>query len=69
MKPTEKQKKIIDFLIDQLKCWRDSNDIYSPTLYSDMEECFEELKDDIKPIYICLNLDVLLLEYFYLLKI
>lgn len=51
MKPTEKQKKIINFLIDQLKCWRDSNDIYSPTLYSDMEECFEELKDDIKPIY------------------
>lgn len=49
MKPTEKQKKIINFLIDQLKCWRDSNDIDSPTHNSDMEDCFEELEDDISP--------------------
>lgn len=50
MKPTEKQKKIINFLIDQLKCWRDTNDINSPTHNSDMEECFENLKYDIGPI-------------------
>lgn len=50
MKPTEKQKKVINLLIDQLKCWRDSNDIDSPSHNTYMEDCFEELEDDINPI-------------------
>lgn len=50
MKPTEKQRKVINLLIDQLKCWRDSNDINSPSHNDYMEDCFEEIKDDIGPI-------------------
>lgn len=52
MKPTEKQKKVINILIDILKSWRDSNDIDSPTLNSDLEESLEELNDYIASAYL-----------------
>jgi hypothetical protein len=46
MKPTKTQKTVIDAIIDQLKFWRDTNDINSPTHYSDMDECYwSDLED------------------------
>ena len=50
MKSTEKQKKVINLLIHQLQCWKDSNDINSPSHNDYMEEFFEEIKDDIGQI-------------------
>lgn len=40
MKPTKTQKIVIDAVINQLKFWRDTNDINSPTHYCDMDECY-----------------------------
>lgn len=39
----------MNLLIHQLQCWRDSNDIDSPSHNTYMEDCFEELEDDISP--------------------
>lgn len=47
MKPTEKQKKACDAIIQEISWWRDSNDIDSPTHYSDMEDCLRADLDDI----------------------
>lgn len=46
MKPTKAQKATIDAVIDQLKFWRGTNDINSPTHYSDMDECYQSALDD-----------------------
>ncbi len=46
MKPTKTQKTAIDAVIDQLKFWRDTNDINSPTHYSDMDESYQSALED-----------------------
>ena len=46
MKPTKTQKTAIGAVIDQLQFWRDTNDINSPTHYSDMDECYQSALDD-----------------------
>ncbi len=45
MKPTKAQKVTIDAVIDQLQFWRDTNDINSPTHYSDMDGCYQSALD------------------------
>lgn len=46
MKPTMIQIKVIDAVIDQLKFWRDTNDINSPTHYCDMDERYQSALED-----------------------
>jgi hypothetical protein len=46
MKPTLKQLKVIEFLEQQLKFWKNSNDIGSPTHIGDINEFSQYLKDD-----------------------
>ena len=46
MKPTERQKAICDAIIREVQWWRDSNDINSPTHYSDLEDCLRADLDD-----------------------
>ena len=46
MKPTKTQKAVIDAVIEQLKFWRSTNDINSPTHYSDIYECYKPYLDD-----------------------
>jgi hypothetical protein len=38
MKPSNKQLKVIEFLEQQLKFWKNSNDIGSPTHVGDISE-------------------------------
>jgi hypothetical protein len=38
MKPTTKQLKVIEFLEQQLKFWKNTNDIGSPTHVGDISE-------------------------------
>lgn len=38
MKPSEKQTKVIEFLEQQLKFWKHTNDIGSPTHICDISE-------------------------------
>ena len=46
MKPTKTQKIVIDAVINQLKFWRDTNDINSPTHYDGMDECYKYFLED-----------------------
>jgi hypothetical protein len=46
MKPTPKQLKVIEFLEQQLKFWKNTNDIGSPTHIGDIGE-FSQFLDDI----------------------
>jgi len=46
MKPTTKQLKVIEFLEQQLKFWKNTNDIGSPTHVGDITEFSQFLKDD-----------------------
>ncbi len=46
MKPSSKQLKVIEFLEQQLKFWKNSNDIGSPTHVGDITEFSQFLKDD-----------------------
>jgi len=46
MKPTTKQFKVIEFLEQQLKFWKNTNDIDSPTHVGDITEFSQYLKDD-----------------------
>jgi len=46
MKPTAKQLKVIEFLEQQLKFWKNSNDIGSPTHISDIRE-FSQFLDNV----------------------
>ena len=38
MKPTEKQIKAIDTIVSIVKSWKNTNDISSPTVWSDIHE-------------------------------
>jgi hypothetical protein len=46
MKPTAKQIKVIEFLEQQLKFWKNTNDIGSPTHVGDISE-FSRNMDDV----------------------
>lgn len=46
MKPTIKQLKFIEFLEQQLKFWKNSNDIGSPTHIGDIRE-FSQFLDNV----------------------
>jgi hypothetical protein len=46
VKPTNKQLKVIEFLEQQLKFWKNTNDIGSPTHIGDISE-FSRNMDDI----------------------
>ncbi len=46
MKPTAKQLKVIEFLEQQLKFWKNTNDIGSPTHVGDIGE-FSQFLDDV----------------------
>jgi hypothetical protein len=46
MKPSSKQLKVIEFLEQQLKFWKNTNDIGSPTHIGDISE-FSRNMDDI----------------------
>ena len=46
MKPTEKQIKAIDTIVSIVKSWKNTNDISSPTVWSDIHEfLFAGLED------------------------
>ena len=45
MKPTETQRAVCETLIKQLEFWQYTNDINSPTHYTDMDEQFALLSD------------------------
>ena len=46
-KPTEKQIKITEFYLEQIKYLKDTNDLSSPTHRGDIEEAISEL--DLSP--------------------
>lgn len=46
MKTNRVQQHICDFIIEQVQWWRDSNDINSPTHYSDLESRLNDLVED-----------------------
>ena len=46
MKPSSKQLKVIEFLEQQLKFWKNTNDIGSPTHVGDISE-FSRNMDDV----------------------
>ena len=45
MKPSHKQIKVIEFLEQQLKFWKNTNDIGSPTHVGDIREFSQFLND------------------------
>jgi hypothetical protein len=47
MKPSSKQLKVIEFLEQQLKFWKNTNDISSPTHIGDISEFSRANLDDI----------------------
>ena len=47
MKPTAKQLKVIEFLENQLKFWKHTNDIGSPTHIGDISEFSRANLDDV----------------------
>ena len=51
MKPTNLQKKICELIKSQASFWMNTNDINSPTHYTDIDaelDCIEELSEDAK---------------------
>ena len=55
MKPTELQKKICEHIITEVKYWRDTNDIDSPTHAVDLHDCLlAELGDDLNELELTL---------------
>lgn len=46
MKTNRLQQHICDFIIEQVEWWRDSNDINSPTHFSDLESRLDDLVED-----------------------
>ena len=46
MKTNRVQKHICDFIIEQVEWWRDSNDIDSPTHFSDLEDSLNAIVED-----------------------
>lgn len=49
MKPTDKQIQIIDSVISIVKTWKNTNDITSPTHYTDIEEFIDADLDELIP--------------------
>jgi len=47
MKPSSKQLKVIEFLEQQLKFWKNTNDITSPTHIGDISEFSRANLDDV----------------------
>jgi len=47
MKPSSKQLKVIEFLEQQLKFWKNTNDINSPTHVGDISEFSRANLDDV----------------------
>jgi hypothetical protein len=45
MKPSTKQLKVIEFLEQQLKFWKNTNDIGSPTHIGDISEFSRNMND------------------------
>jgi hypothetical protein len=45
-KTTDKQKELIDFIISRMNSWKNSNDLNSPTVSSDMLEDIERFYFD-----------------------
>lgn len=46
MKTNRLQRHICDFIIEQVEWWRDSNDINSPTHFSDLESRLNDIVED-----------------------
>lgn len=46
MKPTYQQQQLCDLIIEQASCWKNSNDILSPTHHSDLESRIDDLVED-----------------------
>ena len=46
MQPNDKQKKVARFVEEQGRFWQRTNDINSPTHYSDMDEFMNALERD-----------------------
>jgi hypothetical protein len=63
MKPTTKQLKVIEFLEQQLKFWKNTNDIGSPTHIGDIREFSQYLKDDFS-IEEVLSIEILTTELY-----
>ena len=66
MKTTEKQNKIIDSVLSIIRTWQNTNDITSPTHYTDIREfLYADLMDDIDSDDISEldNIIVMLLEF------
>ena len=63
MKPTTKQLKVIEFLEQQLKFWKNTNDIGSPTHVGDITEFSQYLKDDFS-IEEVLSIEILTTELY-----
>ena len=45
MKPTKLQKKICELIKSQASFWMNTNDIYSPTHYNDIEESLDDMDE------------------------
>ena len=63
MKPTAKQLKVIEFLEQQLKLWKKSYDIDSPTHIGDIREFSQFLSDDFTQEEI-MDVDILTTELY-----
>jgi hypothetical protein len=63
MKPSSKQLKVIEFLEQQLKFWKNTNDISSPTHVGDISE-FSRNMDDIFSEDEIKNIDILTTELY-----
>jgi hypothetical protein len=63
MKPSLKQIKVIEFLEQQLKFWKNTNDIGSPTHVGDITEFSQYLKDDFS-IEEVLSIEILTTELY-----
>jgi len=63
MKPSPKQIKVIEFLEQQLKFWKNTNDIGSPTHVGDITEFSQYLKDDFS-IEEVLSIEILTTELY-----
>lgn len=46
MRPNRTQRDICDFIIEQVDFWKNSNDINSPTHFSDLESRLDDLVED-----------------------
>lgn len=67
MKPTPKQIKAIEFLEQQLKFWKKTNDISSPTHIGDIAEFSQFLKSDFS-IEEVLSVEILAKELYLSIK-